>query len=158
METPSLTIIKDENSCRVIGMRRNRDGDPGGHGLELALWLQGIKIVNGISNSDEMGVVANSIGCLAVQAVCHFKNVVGGIMLVSQEESSYRFPDAYEKTDYRYIYVVEFVNDHDFPTMEDCIIMAYEDDTRMFRGTLEEFIAFCGTLEEFIAFCKDLKQ
>jgi hypothetical protein len=146
MSTSSLTIIKDENNCRVLGMRRHRDGDPGEHGLELALWLQGIQIVNGFDNSGVLGTIANGIGCLAAQTVCHFKTEVGGMTLVSQEESSYQFTDSHEEPNYDYTYVVEFVNDYEFPTMEDCHITAYEDDTRMFRGTLKEFTTFCKSV------------
>jgi hypothetical protein len=143
MGTSSLTIIKDENNCRVLGMYRHQDGYPSGHGVELALWLQSIEIVRGISASDEMGIHADGIGCLAAQTVCHFADKLGSIRLVSQEESSYQFPDSHEEPLYDYVYVVEFHNDNDFPTMEDCNVTAYEDDTRMFRGTLEEFELFC---------------
>jgi hypothetical protein len=50
------------------------DGYPDGHGQELADFLDGFKIVNGISTEDrDFPKVANGMGCLAAQVIAHFK-------------------------------------------------------------------------------------
>lgn len=65
---------------KIVTMYRQYDGYPEGHGLELAEFLAGGKMVNGIS-MNENGLVFNGMDCLAAQAVAHFKNGAGGIYL-----------------------------------------------------------------------------
>lgn len=65
---------------KVVTMYRQYDGYPEGHGLQLAEFLAGGKMVNGIS-CNENGLVFNGMGCLAAQAVAHFKDGPGGFYL-----------------------------------------------------------------------------
>jgi len=79
MGTRSLTIIQEDGDDYVV-MYRQMDGYPEGHGLELAHFLEGFNLVNGIgANTDKK--IANGLGCLAAQVVAHFKEGVGGIYL-----------------------------------------------------------------------------
>jgi hypothetical protein len=87
-------------------MYRQSDGYPTGHGAELAEFLTGIKIVNGLSvracatcgdyhpdipadfgHSFVEEKVANGGGDLAAQVVAHFKEMfpVGGIYLMAKK-------------------------------------------------------------------------
>ena len=85
MGTRSLTIVKDENEQMIMAMYRQMDGYYEGHGKELADFLTGFRLVNGIGLGDDQGKVANGLGCLAAQIVAHFKTEVGGIYLIPPE-------------------------------------------------------------------------
>ena len=61
-------------------MYRQYDGYPHGHGAELAEFLNGGKVVNGIG-ADEKHTVFNGAGCLAAQMIAHFKNGAGGFYI-----------------------------------------------------------------------------
>lgn len=85
MGTRSVTFVYDGNEDKataplpIICMYRQMDGYPEGHGLELATFLAGITMVNGISSYDEP--IANGAPCLAAQIVKQFKEGPGGIYL-----------------------------------------------------------------------------
>ena len=61
----------------IINLYRQYDGYPTGHGAELAEFLDGFKIVNGLG-SDTPSRIANGMGCLAAQLVSHFKGDEAG--------------------------------------------------------------------------------
>ena len=84
MSTRSLTIIKEEGET-VCTMYRQMDGYPEGHGKELADFLGGMIIVNGLG-FDEKDRVANGMGCLAAQVVAHFKDGPGSIYLCPEHK------------------------------------------------------------------------
>lgn len=87
MGTRSLTILMDggvsypNKATEIVVMYRQYDGYPSGHGAELAQFLSGFTITNGIG--DLTTKTANGAECLAAQIVAHFKNEsgVGGIYL-----------------------------------------------------------------------------
>ena len=90
MGTRSLTRVfethKDEKKnkqvkVQLVNMYRQYDGYPEGHGTELADFLKGGKVVNGIGY-DEKHTVFNGAGCLAAQMIAHFKDGAGGIYIV----------------------------------------------------------------------------
>ena len=89
MGTRSLTKVfstyKDEKTnkqvkIQLVNMYRQYDGYPSGHGTELADFLKGGKVVNGIGG-DEKQTVFNGAGCLAAQMIAHFKDGAGGIYI-----------------------------------------------------------------------------
>ena len=91
MGTRSLTRVfethKDEKKnkqvkVQLVNMYRQYDGYPEGHGTELADFLKGGKVVNGIGY-DEKNIVFNGAGCLAAQMIAHFKNGAGGFYIES---------------------------------------------------------------------------
>jgi hypothetical protein len=77
--TRSLTVFMDDQwgkEVELLVMYRQFDGYPEGHGLELAGFLEGIEMVNGIPCGRTVGPqprYANGMGCLAAQVVGHFK-------------------------------------------------------------------------------------
>ena len=85
MGTRSLTRFMSNHSGEaVVCMYRQYDGYPEGLGLELAEFLSGRTIVNGIPCDREEArerKLANGMGCLAAQAVKHFKDEVGNVYL-----------------------------------------------------------------------------
>lgn len=89
MGTRSLTYVRGgfpgEDPKTHIVMYRQFDGYPEGHGIELAEFLDGIDVVNGIAPG-ETEKIANGTGCLAAQIVAHFKTEPGGIYLDPPEK------------------------------------------------------------------------
>lgn len=80
MSTRSLThIYEDDGKTILLTMYRHSDGYPEGHGADLAAFLDGIEIVNGLSLNPKR--VANGMPCLAAQVVAHFKDGPGGIYI-----------------------------------------------------------------------------
>ncbi len=88
MGTRSLTTFIDQADTntyvkrnKIVTMYRQYDGNPKNHGLELAEFLASGKMVNGFGSDTEERLF-NGMGCLAAQAISHFKgNKVGGIYL-----------------------------------------------------------------------------
>jgi hypothetical protein len=92
MGTRSLTRVfntyKDEKTnkqvkIQLVNMYRQFDGYPSGHGTELADFLKGGKVVNGIGGFDDRQTVFNGGGCLAAQMIAHFKKEAGGFYIES---------------------------------------------------------------------------
>ena len=84
MGTRSLThVIQTYNDNgkqkknALLTMYRQYDGYPSGMGADLAEFLNGGKVVDGISYA-ETERVFNGAGCLAAQLVAHFKEGAGG--------------------------------------------------------------------------------
>jgi hypothetical protein len=89
MGTRSLTRVietwNDEKTNKLkkqtlVCMYRQMDGYPSGMGSDLAEFLNGGKLVNGISLAESERVF-NGMGCLAAQLVAHFKDGAGGYYL-----------------------------------------------------------------------------
>jgi hypothetical protein len=80
MGTRSLTFVYDEfRDTPIINMYRQYDGYMEGHGRELAAFLNGKRITNGIAGNSQN--TANGMGCLAAQMVASFKTEVGNFYL-----------------------------------------------------------------------------
>ena len=86
MGTRSLTHViqtymdgEKEKTTPIMTMYRQYDGYPSGMGVELAEFLNGGEMVNGIGWGQTN--VFNGAGCLAAQLVAHFKNGPGGFYL-----------------------------------------------------------------------------
>ena len=94
MGTRSLTTFvetyKDNSGKKVkneiVTMYRQFDGYMEVHGKELADFLAGGKLVNGIRSGDK--VVFNGMGCLSAQVVAHFKDGAGGFYLQRANKNS----------------------------------------------------------------------
>lgn len=86
MGTRSMTFVIDEHTGQpVVGMYRQMDGYPTGHGQDLKEFLEDMVVGNGIGmNMPEK--YANGMGCLAAQMVSHFKDGAGGIYLMNGYE------------------------------------------------------------------------
>ena len=78
MGTRCLTTFGQGNE-EIVVLYRQFDGYPEGHGAELAQFLAGSTIVNGIRGDE--GTIFNGMGCLAASVVAHFKEEVGGFYL-----------------------------------------------------------------------------
>ena len=82
MGTRSLTYIKSEYNTddNIVCIYRQYDGYPSGHGIELANFLNGFRVINGIGmNTPKLR--ANGMGCLSAQIIKHLKEGIGNIYL-----------------------------------------------------------------------------
>ena len=85
MGTRALVKVYDEGNDVVSCIYSQWDGYPSGLGVDLAAFLNSIKLVNGYTGK-EMGPVANGMGCLAGQLVVHLKKQVGSYYMVSPNQ------------------------------------------------------------------------
>ena len=67
----------------IVQIYKHYDGYPQGHPVDLAKFLKGFKIVNGLGAHDIR--VANGLGCLAAQYVAAFKMEAGDIYIESPD-------------------------------------------------------------------------
>jgi hypothetical protein len=95
MGTRALTVFKNKDDVEICVMYRQMDGYPEGHGLELAEFLNGFKMVNGLSDKKEK--IANGMSCLVAQVIAHFKTEAG---------SFYIYPAGTRDCWEEYIYIV----------------------------------------------------
>ena len=97
MGTRCLTVFKDEDGTEIAVLYRQMDGDPDGHGQELADFLANKVIANGIGGDMSKDTVFNGMHCLAASVVAHFKDGIG---------SFYLYPASTRGMDEDYIYTV----------------------------------------------------
>jgi hypothetical protein len=152
MGTRSLTFVYESYKTEkglvvnepIINMYRQYDGYPTGHGAELAEFLSGGRLVNGLIHTETAKeLVFNGMGCLAAQLVAHFKQEAGQFYLhpVTAKDCGQDF----EYHIYR--------NENGFKIIVmNCGVNFFgmtNDDTykEFFNGSLPEFIEFCKEKE-----------
>lgn len=139
MGTRSLTFVYDGNKP-IVNLYRQYDGYPTGHGAELAEFLDGFHIVNGIT-SREPTRTANGMGCLAAQVVAHFKDSVGGFYIHSVDATECG-------QDYEY---------HVYQKDKELRVRVTDRGCNMFGLTMSDTNEgiFDGTVAEFVTFCSE---
>jgi hypothetical protein len=138
MGTRALTFVYDGDKP-IVNLYRQYDGYPTGHGAELAQFLDGFKIVNGIGA--EKTRIANGMGCLAAQVVAHFKDSVGGFYIHSVDATECG-------QDYEY---------HVYQKDKELRVRVTDRGCNMFGLTMSDTNEgiFDGTVAEFVKFCFD---
>jgi hypothetical protein len=138
MGTRALTFVYDGEKP-IVNLYRQYDGYPTGHGAELAEFLNGFKIVNGIGA--EKTRIANGMGCLAAQMVAHFKDSVGGFYIHSVDSTECG-------QDYEY---------HVYQKDKELRVRVTDRGCNMFGLTMSDMNKgiFDGTVAEFVKFCFD---
>lgn len=152
MGTRSLTRVietyRDEKKNKqvkvtLVNMYRQYDGYPSGHGLELAEFLTGKKVVNGIGEDKN---VFNGAGCLAAQMVAHFKTSAGGF---------YIYPIGAKDCGQEFEYEIIL----DFYTKEvtlKCITLGWFDDKGKYRSGKK--VIFSGSPDKFAEFVEEREK
>ena len=147
MGTRSLTKVmqtwEDESGKKhrkpITCMYRQYDGYLSGHGKELAEWLSGYTIVNGIP-MDKSEPMFNGIDCLAAQMYVHFKAngcKDDGTPVSSPGNIYCMHPDAEEVFE-DYLYEIEEVGKDILITVYE---MGFEDGgTYLLQATPEELL------------------
>jgi hypothetical protein len=137
MGTRALTFVYDGDKP-IVNLYRQYDGYPSGHGRELAEFLDGFKVVNGIGR--ETTRIANGMGCLAAQVVAHFKDSVGGFYIHSVDSTEcgqdYEY-HVYQKDKELRVRVTDRGCNLFGLTMSDT-------NEGIFDGTATEFLEFCS--------------
>lgn len=122
------TIHFQEDGETVATIYQQFDGYPDGVGLELANFLKGITIVNGIRGSDKR--LANGVGCLAAQFIADHKDGPGGLYITHPDDSQ------------EYNYMVNYTTRDDTPMLE-----YHPEPTISVAGqtfnSIEEFYNYC---------------
>ena len=139
MGTRALTFVYD-GETPIINLYRQYDGYPTGHGAELAEFLNGFKIVNGLG-PDTPSRIANGMGCLAAQLVSHFKGDEAGQFYLYSPQTVECGQDfeyhVYQKDKELRVRI----------TNRGCnlfgLTMSDTNDS-IFDGPVAEFVSFCG--------------
>ena len=145
MGTRCLTKVYDEQGHMIVNLYRQFDGYPEGHGAELAEFLNGGRMVNGlIMTETPQELVFNGAGCLAAQLVGHFKQSPGGF---------YLYPTSVEDCgqDYEYHVYTDAKNISIKVMNCGCNFFGMtQSDTYepLFDGNLEQFTKFCVVPEQ----------
>lgn len=121
MGTRCLTYVY-EGDTPIVCMYRQFDGYPEGHGMELAEFLNGGRIVNGLTMRNEK--VFNGMGCLAAQMVAKFKSEPGGF---------YLHAPILGRDDWQ---------EYEYHVFEDKVVVK-EPIEVIFDGTWQKFLSFC---------------
>ena len=152
MGTRSLTFVYDSYRMNIgklvhepiINFYRQYDGYPTGHGAELAEFLTGGRMVNGlIHTKTAKELVFNGMGDLAAQLVTHFKKEPGGFYLypVTTKDCG---------QDYEY-HIYNFDGELKIIVMNcGCNMFGLTTDetyNEIFNGSLSEFVEFCREKE-----------
>jgi hypothetical protein len=133
MGTRSLTVFFDsvsKHKKEIAVLYGQWDGDPGGHGLDLAEFLRGIQPTEGLGGEK----TANGIHCLAAQVIAHFKKEPGGF---------YLYPAGTRGMDEEFIYIV---------TIQDLTVRVLVQDGeqhQMFKGNAQEFYTWAVEKGDF---------
>ena len=155
MGTRSLTFVYDSYRMNIgklvhepiINFYRQYDGYPTGHGAELAEFLSGGQITNGLPVSFgrvEEPKFFNGMGDLAAQLVAHFKQEAGGFYLypVTAKDCGQDYEYHIYQQDNGFKIIVMNCGCNFFGMTND---ETYEE---IFNGSLPEFIEFCKEKEE----------
>lgn len=136
MGTRSLTVMKNCEGKEIAVLYRQFDGYPDGHGKELAEFLNGMEITNGIKE----GKTANGMDCLAAQIIANFKQGAGGF---------YLYPAGTRDCGEDYTYFVSQTPEKwlDFPETATVEIRIESYDKKIFEGSPQELINFKEPVE-----------
>jgi hypothetical protein len=132
MSTRSLTHVYENGiTTPLLTFYRQSDGYPEGHGIELAEYLDGFKIVNGLSGNPD-NKTANGMGCLAASLVANFKDGPGQIYIYTAGQEPW-------DCDAEYTYHIRQVNASvSLEIME--VSRIRESEKRIFFGTPADVI------------------
>ena len=127
MGTRSLTYITADGE-NLICMYKQSDGSPAGYGGELATFLRGRKMVEGLPLSNCHKKVANGMSDLAAQLIAQFKKGVGEVYLENPAEEN---PDHGQE----FVYLID----------EKLVTVKDEDGWTLFCGEWygDDFLHFC---------------
>jgi len=94
MSTRSVTHIHQmkslgSNESVVCSFYRHSDGYPTGHGDDLAKWLKGKGLKNGIGNDFDKSKHFNRAGTMAVKLCNHIQDLSGCELVPTGEENDY---------------------------------------------------------------------
>ena len=132
MGTRCLTIVRNYNREPQAVMYRQSDGYPDGHGAELAEFMSGRKISNGLR-----GGCDNGAQCLGASLFAHFKEEPGGFYSQMHDRYSYE--------DFRYVITCPQIGEDGEPVEPFIAVIDVRgqfDRAKLFEGKPSEFSAW----------------
>ena len=139
MSTRSTIRFRNDGDSTVCCVYKHFDGYIEGLGHDLAKWLKGMTLINGISNKEQEGHdYANGIGCLAAKWIADNKTETGDIyMCDSDEYEEYNYDVILKRQNMRVLSVYGTKAD-------DCISIAVKDykGDLIFSGSPSELLEF----------------
>lgn len=85
--TVKFIAKRGEKLAPLVNIYQQFDGYIEGVGYNLANWLKGKKIINGISMGKNTDAYANGFECLIAQFIRDFKQEVGGLYITTIDNS-----------------------------------------------------------------------
>ncbi|MBR1386406.1 MAG: hypothetical protein IJ568_06215 [Bacilli bacterium] len=85
--TVKFIAKRGEKLTPLVNIYQQFDGYIEGVGYDLANWLKGKKIINGISMGKNTDTYANGFECLIAQFIRDFKKEVGGLYITDIDNS-----------------------------------------------------------------------
>ena len=154
MGTRALTHVIDESEFtgeepqHLLTFYRQMDGYPEGHGADLANFMQGGDLVNGLSIGHKGRQQFNGAGCFAASLIAGVKDGPGGIYLQAPDLPG----DLNGWQEYEYMIRVQGAESGKTFVMEVSEGAGNSEDP-IFVGTPEEFLAWAkvhpfGSLED----------
>lgn len=132
MGTRSLTFVHEEytdGTVPILCLYRQYDGYPEGHGAELAAFMNGFTIVNGLGAKSERKI-ANGMGCFAAQLVAHFKTDPGQFYIHAPVEGR------------------DDGQDYEYHIYSQRVVVKNYSGNEMFNGSWDNFESFCSATED----------
>ena len=137
MSTRSTIRFSNDGDSPVCCVYKHFDGYIEGLGHDLAKWLKGMTLINGISNKEQEGHdYANGIGCLAAKWIADNKEETGDIYMCSS--------GGQEDYNYDVILQRQKMSGMNGTKADDCIVIAVKDykGDLIFSGTPSELLEF----------------
>ncbi len=131
MGTRSLTFVYEEykdGAEPILCLYRQYDGYPEGHGAELAEFMSGFTIVNGLGAKTERKI-ANGAGCFAAQLVAHFKTDPGQFYIHAP------------------ILGRDDGQDYEYHIFRNNVVVKNYNGNEIFNGSWDNFADFCSSKE-----------
>lgn len=128
MGTRCLTFVYNERNDRLVGIYRQFDGYPGGHGKEIAEFLKDRKIINGIPSEKQMQKASNGMDCLAASLIASLKTDIGNIYIVPTNTG-------------------DCGQEYEYHIWENRVVVKNFDGNSLFFGDWEKFFEFCSSEE-----------
>jgi hypothetical protein len=128
MGTRCITFVYNDQFERLVGIYRQFDGYPSGHGKEVAKFLRNRIIINGIPAQKRIENASNGMDCLAASLIAELKTDIGNIYII---------PTDSENCDQDYEY-------HIYESRVD--VKDYRKNL-LFTGTWKQFDEFCDSEE-----------
>ena len=137
MSTRSTIRFRNDGDSPVCCVYKHFDGYIEGLGHDLAKWLKGMTLINGISNKEQEGHdYANGIGCLAAKWIADNKTETGDIYLCGSK--------AWHEYNYDVVLYRQRIFNIAGTKADDCITISVLDSKKklIFSGSPSELLEF----------------